>query len=144
MKKRTEPATGDLVSDIAAEIAAEEHRQGLAYGVTKDHCARCVPEWEAAERRRAVEERDRLLAELARKRDNCRHANIERNEMFSFGGEVVRYQLWCPDCQSSPTGCLHPRTWFNRDNEHTGRDICTMCGKFWVVVHTPFRVEEIR
>lgn len=82
---------GDLVSDIAAEIAAEEHRQGLAYGKIWGHCGRCTDEI----RRREFEEEE---AKLRRRQARCRHRNTDEYEMHSLGGERLRVHEVCRDC----------------------------------------------
>lgn len=86
-----EKVVGDLVSDIVAEVAAEEHRQGLAYGEIWDHCGRCTDEI----RRREFEEEE---AKIRHRQATCRHEYVTEYEMFSFGGERVRTHELCEDC----------------------------------------------
>lgn len=85
---------GDLVSDIALELAAEEHRQGLRYGKIWDHCERCTDEV----RRQEFEEEQ---AALRRRQARCRHRNTDEFVMHSFGGEHVRIDEVCQDCGMS-------------------------------------------
>jgi len=78
---------GDLVSDIAAEIAAEEHRQGLPVGKNREHCDSCCLSWEE----RA----------LRRRQEFCRHEFVDHDEIRVWGGKKIVYRARCSDCDKA-------------------------------------------
>ena len=80
MKTKAEPPVGDLVSDIATEIAAEEHRQGLPYRPDSDHCRGCADE--ATRQKQAA----------------CPHDDPVEYTTQSVDGRVVVHHAYCGAC----------------------------------------------
>lgn len=73
-------AVGDLTSDLAAELAAEEHRQGLVTKARHGHCPDC-------------DNQARADAQARRQRD-CPHDTTV--ELSTLGGYAIA--VICRDC----------------------------------------------